>query len=172
MAMQFGSRDFEGFPTIFKVEGGSSTLPWKFQFREKDGDNYMDVVGQAILASSILNGDTIEITNLTDLSVSSSSTYWLKAEFGPTGAPTKWSISDEGPNGGYIEWGGSPNFYQTGAWYPLARVIPDYTDSSNLPGFSFSIGENEYFLEQLCTSRLLLVRGVVNGRLIWYPTPL
>lgn len=127
-------------------------------------------VKQPLLYNNILTGATVTVTGLTGLELGTATTFWLKGTFNSTGTPTAWEVTTTAPTGDRITWGASPTFYQTGAWYPLGRVVSG--SHPQMSGFDFISGGEPYHLEQLCSVPLLLVRGAVNGRLVWYPTPL
>lgn len=148
--------------------GGGAAPPWKFEPNEAVDE--VSIVGQAILVDDIVAGTTETVTGLTGLTLGTATTYWLVGAFDATGGYTGWSVSTTAPSGDNITWGASPNFYQTGAWYQLARVVSG--SHPELPGFDFTSGGNPYHLEQIVSTPLLLARGAVNGRLVWYPTPL
>jgi hypothetical protein len=88
-----------------------------------------------------------------------------------SGVPTGWEATTDTPTSARIVWTGTaPTFIQSEAWLPIARVI--LGSHPYLPGYDFQVGEDVYHLEQLCTTRLILARGPVNGRVVYYPIPL
>jgi hypothetical protein len=147
--------------------GGASYFPWSVV--PVDGGGAQIV--QATLVSDLVLGTELSVSGLTGLVMASDTEYWLKGTFDASGVPTGWEATTDTPTSARIVWTGTaPTFIQSEAWLPIARVI--LGSHPYLPGYDFQVGEDVYHLEQLCTTRLILARGPVNGRVVYYPIPL
>lgn len=153
-------------PTPPGPGGTTSYFPWGVVPVDGGGAEIV----QAILVSDLVAGTEITVSGLTGMTMASDTEYWLKGTFDAAGVPTGWEATTEVPATDRIVWTGtSPAFIQSEAWFPLARVVSG--SHPFLPGYDFELSGLEFHLEQLCTTRLLLARGPVNGRLVYYPTP-
>lgn len=151
------------------ASGSITKHPWRVVAGEVSGE--YEVV-QPLLFLDAIALTPYEVVNPGGYSLSPNTHIWLSGSFNSSGTPTGWSITTEDPAEltELITWsgGGSDPYVQATAFYPLARVIEDH--HPEMSGFDFNIGAAKYHLEQLCSFKLLIARGIVNGRLVYYPT--
>lgn len=151
--------------------GTVSPLPWGLRaVTAGSPPSTSYTIDQAKLVTNLLDGSGPVVTGLTGIELGATTKVWLKGTFDGSGNPTGWEVTTAGPSGDWITWTGtSPSFIQNGAWYFLGQVLEG--SAPGLPGFDFDLAGSPYHYEQIATTQLIMPRGCVNGRIVFYPSP-
>lgn len=143
--------------------GGRGVFSHPFRVVLVDEEDFE--VYNPVLITDAMTGTVATVTGLTG-TLTSTTKVWLKTDF-TDGLPTAYSVTTTGPSGANrYEFGGSPDFFQTGGWELIGEVVAGVLPEGT-PGFAFVLDDDDYYFQQYINTVAELRIQCINGTATW-----